>query len=483
MNIKDTFLLPWKTAHTGMCWLVLLMLAAAVIGVTALSIFSHKPDMWVLVAGIIGLAQALGWPLCLGSTILLTIDAQQLRMPGIQRQAVAGVVLNVVSGVLVPALVIGWFGGHTLATAALIAMLLVAGLLYSLLPRYVAMAFYLAGVVVISGKFLRQWPTYADFLDWAWPVLAAEVAAVAFCWRRLVLAPNPYRLSQHSPMALRLSRGMSAAGAGRIGMAQIDRRPEWLQARGDLRRCGPGHPVTSLRMALGGPYMPLTGMGWLRRFAVAVAAIAGFVVWIAFVVLRGGTLTAIRDGDGIVLLMLCGAGASVLYAVTCLTDLGIRWRSVNAELPLLALLPELGGNVKRDLLRAALWPPLSMLLLAGMLVLTVLTAIGARRDMFALLVVMGAAGLVTAVTLRVVGGCKSERWEAGAGAVLALLLLVGTLLAGMFSIDASTPPADLNMLCTVLLVGWLAAAVMLFRVSRRGWHALQQRPHPFLPNG
>lgn len=482
MNLAETALLPWKITQAVMRWVVFGLFATAVIGVTAFSIFSHKPDMWVRVAGIIGLAQALIWPLYLGPTILLTIDAHQLRVPGIQRQAVAGVVLNIVSGALLPALVIGWFGGHTLAAFAFVALMSVAGFLYSLLPRYVAIALYIAGVVLISGKSMQQLPTHADFLDWALLVLAAEVAAVAVCWRRLLLVPNPYRLSRHSPMALRLSRGISAAGAGRPGMAQIDRRPEWLQARGDLRRCGPGHPATSLRMALGASYMPLTRIGWLRRSAVAVAAIAAFVVWLAFVVLRGGTLAVIRDGDGIVLLLLCAAVASVLYAVNCLTELRIRWRSVNAELSLLALLPALGADVKRDLLRAALWPPLRMLLLAAMLVLTVLTAIGARRDMFALLVVMGAAGFVTAVTLRVVGGYKLERWEAGVGVVLALLLLVGTLLAGTFSIDTRTPPADLQMLCTVLLVGWLAAAVMLFRVSRRGWNALQRRPHPFLPN-
>lgn len=482
MNLAETALLPWKMTQTVMRWVAFGLFATAVIGVTAFSIFSHKPDMWVRVAGIIGLLQALLWPLCLAPTILLTVDAHQLRVPGIQRQAVVGVLLNVVSGVLLPTLVIGWFGGHTLSSAALVGLMLVAGLLYSMLPRYVAIAFYIAGVIFISGKSLLQLPTHADFLDWAWPVLAAEVAAVAVCWRRLVLAANPYHLSRHSPMALRLSRGISAASKGRPDIAQIDRRPAWLQARGDLSCCGPGHPVTSLRMALGASYMPLTGIGWLRRCAVAMAVIAAFVAWMAFIILRGGTLAAIRDGNVIVPLALCGAGASLLSAVTCLTDLRIRWRSVNAELSLLALLPALSSDVKRDLLRAALWPPLRMLLLAATLVLAVLTRIGARRDMFALLAVIGAAGFVIAVTLRIVGKCKSGRWEAGAGAALGLLLLAATLLAGMLSIDVSTPSVDINMLCTALLAGWLVAAVVLFRVGRRGWQAFIQRPHPFLPN-
>ena len=439
--------------------------------------------MWVRVAGIIGFAQALIWPLCLDPTILLTIDASQLRVPGLQRQAVVGVALNLASGVLGPALVIGWFGGHTLAAAALIALLLVAGLLHSLLPRYLAMAFYILGVGLIFSGLLQQWATHAVFLDWVWPVLAAEVAAVTVCWRRLVLAPDPYRLSRHSPAALRLGRGLSAADAGRSALTQTLGRPEWLRARADLRRCGPGHPVTSLRLLLGEAYMPLTGMGWFRRFALAVAAIAGFVVWCAFVLLRGGTLAAVQDRDGIALLLLCAAGASALYAVTCLTDLRTRWRCVNAELSMLALLPQLGGDVKRDLLRAALWPPLRMLLLALALLLAVLVLIGWRRDMFALLGVMGAAGFVTAITLGVVGGYRSSGQEAGVTAGLGLLMLGGTLLAGRFSIEASASQADLDMLCSVLLVGWLAVGGMLLWLGRRGWRGLQQRPHPFLPNG
>jgi len=31
-----------------------------------------------------------------------------------------------------------------------------------------------------------------------------------------------------------------------------------------------------------------------------------------------------------------------------------------------------------------------------------------------------------------------------------------------------------------LVVAWLALALFLLWLSRRGWHELQQRPHPFL---
>ena len=34
-----------------------------------------------------------------------------------------------------------------------------------------------------------------------------------------------------------------------------------------------------------------------------------------------------------------------------------------------------------------------------------------------------------------------------------------------------------------LAAGWAAVTVALFWLGRRGWRGLQQRPHPFLPNG
>lgn len=259
-------------------------------------------------------------------------------------------------------------------------------------------------------------------------------------------------------------------------------RPEWLQVRGDLRHCGPGHPVTSLRMAFGGTYMPLTFASWLTRYAVAVVAIVAFVAWFVVGDLRATTFSQLRAHNALVALMLCGAAACMLSAVSCLTEIRMRWRGANAELALLALLPALGNEVKRSFLRAALWPPLRMLLLATLLVLTVLPRIGAPEDMFALLMVLGTAGFVVAFTLRVAGGCVAAPWDARIAGLLGLLLFIGTLLTGVFSIDAGITQADINALYKTLLLGWLIVAVMLFRLGRDGWQALQRRPHPFLAN-
>ena len=47
MNLKDTFLLPWKAAQRGMRWMVLLMFAGVVIGAIAYSILALRGNVWV----------------------------------------------------------------------------------------------------------------------------------------------------------------------------------------------------------------------------------------------------------------------------------------------------------------------------------------------------------------------------------------------------------------------------------------------------
>lgn len=258
--------------------MVLVLLGAAVVSTTAFAMFWSKPDMWARVAGIMALAEALVWGFCLTNTVLLTIDAHQLRVPGITRRAVAGVALNGMLGWLLPAMVIGWFSGHAVVVAVLIALMSVCGFLYSLLPRLAGLALYAGFLMTVLGHSLRQWPARPDFLALALPLLVLGLALIAICWRRLLGAPNPYQMSWSTPSTLRMGRMMSAAVSGRGTISRVRSRPQWLQARPDLRRCGPGHPVRSLRLALGGAGMPQTFMGWLRQSAGIVPSIMVLVV-------------------------------------------------------------------------------------------------------------------------------------------------------------------------------------------------------------
>src|SRR6185312_13379806 len=142
----------------------------------------------------------------------------------------------------------------------------------------------------------------------------------------------------------------------------------WLQPVADLRDCGPGHPVRSLRIALGGLLMPLTMTAHLRQFAFVIVPSLLFVVLMTLQgVHRHGVaalLTAWHDG-GLIMLIWFGAFGSMMLAFFCIGQVWQLWQKPNAELPLLALLPGLDGSaqVKRDLLHAILLQPMRVLAL------------------------------------------------------------------------------------------------------------------------
>ncbi|MDE2156781.1 MAG: hypothetical protein KGJ32_12935 [Xanthomonadaceae bacterium] len=483
MNIKRALLLPWQVAHVAVRWLALALFGAAVVGATAFGIFSHQPDMWVRTAGVIGVAEALIGSSCLMNPVLLAIDAHQLRMPGIERQAMAGVLLNGVLGSFAPAVVIGWFSGHVLVLAVFVALFCVGGFLWSLLPRYAGLVLYLAA---LKATMFTSWvpgPGKAHFLAWALPALVLGLVLVAVCWRRWVLAPNPYRMSRRSPPVLRL--GLGAAVAGRGPHSQLNRRHPWLQARADLRGCGPRHPVRSLRVALGGSYQPLTTMGWLRQSVLVIAAVAMLVAWIAVMILQGEaarTFSGILHSDAMTFLVAGGVCVSIIYASSCLGHLRLRWSCVNAELPLLALLPGLGTGVKRDLLRASLWPPLRILLLAALLALALVTRLSGRAEVFALLAPISAAGYLVAFTLLIFSGQRPGRWTMLGLNSLGLLLFGGGLFALPFSSTGGASALSVVLLWGLFLIAWLALAAILLWSARLGWRGLQRRPHPFLSN-
>jgi hypothetical protein len=489
MNLWQALVLPWQLNQRGMRWMVLVLLGVAVTGATAFAVFSDKPDMWVRLADMAGLVEGLIWSACLTHTVLLTVDAHQLRVPGITGRAVVGLVLNGALGSLLPALVIGAFNGHFVTVTVLIALSCVCGFLYSLLPRVAGFALFVILFNTIIDHSWRQWPARADFLVWAVPVLVSGLILIAVCWRRLIFAPNPYRASRNAPPVLRIGRMASTAHAGRSGIAAIRSRPDWLQARPDLHGCGPGHPVQSLRMALGGAGTPQTFAGWLRQSSGTVFSLSilvtFLVVWMLVLSLRGQSaqILAGMESGGAMALLGVAAGICVMQAITSSTYLTARWRLVNAELPLLALLPRLGTHVKRDVLRAALWPTARTLFVAALLVLVVLARVHQQEvDIFAVLVIVTAAAHVLAVSLYVLGNGRRGAWDSRVAGILGLVLFFLGVMAVVLASHPGHAPPLLGVLWQALLAGWLIEIAMVFRVGRRGWRGLQQRPHPFLVN-
>jgi hypothetical protein len=172
-----------------------------------------------------------------------------------------------------------------------------------------------------------------------------------------------------------------------------------------------------------------------------------------------------------------------MICVFSLLWLGRRWQQTNAELPLLALLPGLGGpaQARRQLLRTGLALPLGLhaLLLLPLGVAMLAWSGHAYALSFMLLAQLGAVAVTVAALLNVLGGRALSPWVIGpmltvvsGGTVLSLIL--PAMVQGY-----RLEPALISWLLSLMSV-WLVLGVAAFWLGWRGWRAFVQRPHPFL---
>lgn len=499
MNAQAILSAPWRASRPSTAWLGVVLIVLALLSATALGMFSHRSDRWVDCTMIVGFCEAFLWGFVMSSSVLLAIDARQLRVPALQKTVVLSVWIYGLLSVAVPTILLGVWLGHFAAIASMLGMFCAGGFLFALLPRFLGVVFYLLPLTVNAPPswFGVPSPTAAHFVSWSTPVLLGLLAAAAWRWHRLLHKENPRAPGWSQPIVMQL-RGCAgrggwnmwtgfAGGGGMDTLQQIRRWPDWMQGGANLRDCGRGRPIPTLRVALGGVFMPLTALGWLRK--VALIAVPGiiFVVLVTFQqILRHGFhawLAILGDGTPVMLVWF-GAFGSMLLALVSLTQLGQRWTRANAELPLLALLPGLGHglNLKIDLLRAILQPLLrvqALLLLASM-ALAWGTHMNAQAIAFVLLSQLGAAGFVVAFGLLVIGGRVPGRWSTVTIGILGCILINVSLFVSMLS-DTGTIWLGVISLQTVLVTGWIVLAVMLVQLAHRGWLGLRERAHPFLP--
>lgn len=501
MNLRTLILAPWRASKPAAQGTTLLLLVLAMLGAIAAGVYSSKPAWWVGPAMIMGIGEGFLWAFMMSSTVLLAIDARQLRLPGIQRSVIASLLLYGLLAVAVPTAVLSLFGGHPGATGALIMLFCVGGFAFALLPRYLGTAMCLipATLNALPPSITLPGPVDPDFFHFAVLAAGALLLMIALCWRRLLHVANPYESGWTQPMVMQFRFAARRAGwnpwtgfGGSIhgvdSTLQIRRRPNWLQPEADLRDCGPGHSVGSLRTALGGLFMPLTLMARLRQLAFVVVPSLLFVLLITLQdVHRHGAaaLLAVWHDGGLIMLIWFGAFGSMMLAFICMGQLWQLWQKPNAELPLLALLPGLddSAQVKRDLLHAILLQPMRALalLLLVLLTLTVSLHLGTRAALFVLLGQLGSIGFVVAFTLTIIGGRPLGPWATGALTIFGCILINVSLFVPTLS-DPGQIKLGGGTLLELFVVGWIVLAATLLWLGRRGWHGLMQRPHPFLPN-
>lgn len=433
---------------------------------------------------------ALAW-VALSNTVLLARDARHWRLPRLERRAIASLGLYVLLGVLLPAALLCWMHGDALSVLLLLLIGAGLGMAYALLPAYLSVFVFFAPSIRAGLSTWLPLPAagQSGFVTWAGPFAILLCALLAWRWRGL--QRGDHALDRPNGPTLLLFRQAiwrwSGRGSGSVGDCRAPGRgPRWTQPTVDLCDCGPGHPTTNLRVALGGWWMPQTRSSRARQL---VLLLAGVLVGGMFLMLQslGDAHDHVADiwsdlGDvGSVLFL--GTLLSVIIALYTVRTLYQRWSRTDAELPLLALLPGLAGagSAKPALLRASLLPSLCGQLALALLML--LIAIKADWIDEALVLLMlgpiGSAGLMCSFTLMLFGAGplrgRGLVWVGGA-AYLWICAAAGGALFQQHPL--SFGPVALSLLA----LGWSALFVALLWLGRRGWAMLQQRPHPFLVN-
>lgn len=496
MSAQNILSAPWRASRPRTAWLGLALLVLAVLGAAIMGIFLHKPDRWIPSTFVAGFFLAFLWAFVMSSMVLLAIDARQLRVPALEKGLMSAILFYGMVCIGLPTGLLGLFFGHIGVIAILIALLCIGGLLFALLPRFVVTPFFLLPAVLnaMPVRFELPGPLSTDFVHCWTPVVLGLSLLALWRWYRLVHAVDPYAISWNRPLVMLFRRGEQTGGwnirTGFLGppadrVVEARTSPEWMRRHADLRHSGPGNTVTSLRIALGGIFMPQTVLGQLRRIALVVMPA---LCYVALMELGHDRRHPVQTWQGfwhdgaLLTLVLGGALGAMTLAAVSLAQLWQRWTKVNAELPLLALLPGLGRNVKIHLISASLQPILrrQAMLLAFLLALALSLHLSIQTTIFMFLAQLGAAGFLVAFSLLIIGDRLPGRWSVAVPAMLGCSLICISLFVPTLS-DPSTIMLGPVSLSAGLLAGWLLLALILFRLASRGWQGLQQRPHPFLP--
>jgi hypothetical protein len=494
VNAATVVQAPWRATPRWVRWYVGVLLAAAAIGAVLIGIFMQRAAWPLAAAAVLAIGAFFTGMFLLAPSLLLAIDARQLRIPGLQRATVLGILLPASVAIALPTTLLALAGGDPADIASMLAMALCGGLLLGLVPSVLCA---MVGLVPMALRTLRlqldlPGPGEPGFALLGIAATLAMLAACALCWRRQLRATDPYQPGWSRPMVMQFRRASRSSGWAGLsgGMAdtvqQLRQQPDWLQATVALGPSGPRHRRYSLRVALGGIFVPMSLAGYARQLAFCL--LPGTLVLAMLLVQaagRHGGFSWLLLAQWTGLFAWVGGFVSLLVALIGAVQLSQRWQKDNAELPLLALLPGLGtpAQLRRDLLGASLLPGLIVqcAMLAVLIAMVLAARLGWLAGLAALLVQLTGMGMLVAFTLMIVGGRPLPAW--GTGILCTLCFLQMSLALSWLLLDRNAFERAHGIPAALLGVSWIAVLPVLAWLGRRGWHGLRQRPHPFLSNG
>ncbi len=489
MNLLHLLQIPWHATYRSLRWLALSVLTLCGGAAIGIGLFGGRSDRFEVAIALFGFGVLFLWAFFLSTSLLLAIDARRLRVPHIQRQIVASLLLYAVLSIALPTLLLGVIGAPVFNAAVVLALLGTGGLAFALMPRYFAVFIGLTPALANTLWSRMHLPGVGDprFVHAALPVTLLLLLAIVVYWRRLLRAGSSRAQGWSSPMVLQYRNG-SWGHWNTIGdLGQLRRRPDWLQLAVSLDGVGPTAPRKALRVALGGWYLPQTARSYARQLGLLFVFAVLPLLAVALLIHWGQNDNQIADilrGLLIGSLGMTSVCAGPMVGVLSLLWLSKRWQGTHAELPLLALLPGLGdpAQARRQVVRAGLGLPLALHALLLLLVGIAMLCWHGHGVMlsFLLLAQLGAAAVTVALLLNLFGGRRLSIWTNGSVLAASFMLTLLSLLLPAMSWGRD-PVAGAQSALLPLVVAWMLLAAGMIWLARRGWRELVQRPHPFLP--
>jgi hypothetical protein len=380
--------------------------------------------------------------------------------------------------------------------AAIVSLIVAAGFAFAMLPAYLSMFIGMLPLLIDVLRRVLPIPPPGDPRITVWCAVAALVFGVGcvLSWRRLMKQEvHSLGLSGALVMQFRRNAGMGAWSVkDDDGNRLIRQRSRRFLPEADLRGVGPEAPVASIRVALGGWFLPQTWRGRVRRWLAVVPTFGGCIVAMLLIVASHPHLVGWRVVLGQLAIALgglaCLAGSLGSLVIGPLM-LHQRWSTPQRELALLALLPGLGtpAQARSALLRACLVKPLAVAV--GLLLVALAAALALQLSPLALAAVTtmqllcGVASV--ALTLDALSGRPLPGW--GLGVVCSLLTIA--VFTTSFTALLSEPLreggawAGAPVAWTIFLGVSLGILTMLGWIALRGGRATFKQPHPFLAHG
>lgn len=484
VSLATLFALPWRTSHASLRWLMVVLMAGSLILAVVFGIHSPKPFLRGLGVGMCCASTGLAWWFWFSASVLLAQDAYRLRVPSAERVVALSLVLHGLIDVIVPALVLGALGANALLAALWLALAACGGLTFALLPRWLALPM---GFVPMLAGDLWDHHLLPPLRDPHWPqsgavALVVLLVVIVWRWRKVARDGDDRGMGFRGAVATQFRRQGTRGdwtGTRTMDSAQLIRQlPGWMQARATLRDAGPQNPVLTLRIALGGPYLPKTLGSHLRGAAPVMFSLLAVPALLLFQGDASAKRVTVLALVGCIVLIF-GLAASLLPASVVIQ----RWRRANAELPLLALLPGLGDAhaQRHQLLRTLFTGPVigQVVLWTVMLAAAWLLHLRGLSLILPLMTLLAAACCMPTQTLCALGDRRLPTWGEWLFYLPIVALTMASLLIPALAIG-NAPDPSIVVSERWTLLGWCVMALPMAWLAHRGWQAFNARSHPFL---